>query len=372
MSHCLVSGSDQRQFLPRIESLRGIAALTVALMHVTMSWFTAQPRGVFDEVGLKAIKAMGNGFGAVVVFFVISGFVLARSLDRDFSATRFAMARIFRLFPASISTIGLFAVLFYLFGFNLYEEEGASFTPVNIVANMLMVRTDIDAVMWSMKAELVATPLIFMCVWLYRGYGEWPVTAIIWILFGLSFLGEYRHAVGTDTNLTALYAFPFGILLHFKGARLAKRLKPTGVTLAALASISLFWACAFFKPEGIWTALLECVGAATLVMLVAYRVEAPIFAPLDLPIVRFYGRISYSFYLLHPLSLWPSARLTLYLWGNTGLPVTAILVISFVFSMLLATPLGYLSWRFVERPAIDRRSRSRHRNAVSGDLKAMP
>jgi len=137
-----------------------------------MSWFTAQPRGVFDEVGLKAIKAMGNGFGAVVAFFVISGFVLARSLDRDFSAARFARARIFRLFPAAISTIGLFAVLFYVFGFNLYEEEGASFTPLNIVANMLMLRTDIDAVMWSMKAELAATPLIFLCVWLYRRYGE--------------------------------------------------------------------------------------------------------------------------------------------------------------------------------------------------------
>jgi len=372
MPHCPVSGSDQRQFLPRIEALRGIAALTVALMHVTMSWFTAQPRGVVDEVGLKAIKAMGNGFGAVVAFFVISGFVLARSLDRDFSAARFARARIFRLFPAAISTIGLFAVLFYVFGFNLYEEEGASFTPLNIVANMLMLRTDIDAVMWSMKAELAATPLIFLCVWLYRRYGEWPVTAIIWILFGLSFVGQYRHAIGTDTNLTALYAFPFGILLHFKGANLAKRLTPNGVTLAALASIGVFWACAFFKPEGIWTALVECLSAATLVMLVAYRVEAPLFTPLDLPITRFYGRISYSFYLLHPLSLWPAARLTLYLWGHTGLPVTGILVISFVFSMLLATPLAYLSWRFVERPAINWRSRSQRRDLVSGDLKAMP
>ena len=198
------------------------------------------------------------------------------------------------------------------------------------------------------------------------------MTAIIWILFGLSFVGQYRHAIGTDTNLTALYAFPFGILLHFKGANLAKRLTPNGVTLAALASIGVFWACAFFKPEGIWTALVECLSAATLVMLVAYRVEAPLFTPLDLPITRFCGRISYSFYLLHPLSLWPAARLTLYLWGHTGLPVTGILVISFVFSMLLATPLAYLSWRFVERPAINWRSRSQRRDLVSGDLKAMP
>jgi peptidoglycan/LPS O-acetylase OafA/YrhL len=87
-------------------------------------------------------------------------------------------------------------MLYYVFGFNLYEEEGAYFTPLNIVANMLMVATNIDAVMWSMKAELAATPLIFLCVWLFRRYGERPVTAIAWALFGLSVLGQYRHAIG--------------------------------------------------------------------------------------------------------------------------------------------------------------------------------
>src|SRR5262249_28149022 len=211
----------------------------------------------------------------------------------DFSAKRFARARVFRLFPAAITAIAIFALLFYAFGFNLYEKQGASFAPLNIVANMLMLRTDIDAVMWSMKAELAATPLIFLCVWLYLRYGEWPVTAIAWLLFGLSFLGQYRHAIGDDTNLAALYAFPFGILLHFKGASLAKRLTPGAVTLAALVSIGLFWACSFFKPDGIWTMLLECLSAAILVMLVAHRVETLLFAPLDLPVVGFYGRISY-------------------------------------------------------------------------------
>jgi peptidoglycan/LPS O-acetylase OafA/YrhL len=370
-----MSGSEPRQFLPRIESLRGLAALTVALLHVSMSWFVAPPRGALDMVGVKAIKAMGNGFGAVVAFFVISGFVLARSLDRDFSAWRFARARIFRLFPAAISTIAIFAVLFYAFGFNLYAEEGAVFTPLNIVANMLMLRTDIDAVMWSMKAELAATPLIFLCVWLYRRHGEWPVTAIIWALFGLSFVGQYRHALGTDTNLTPLYAFPFGILLHFKGADLAKRFTPGAVTLAALLSIGLFWACSFFKPEGIWTALVECVSAATLVMLVAYRTDARLFSPLDLPIVRFYGRISYSFYLLHPLSLWTTARLTSHLYEyDSSLPVTLILAISFLFSLMFTTPLAYLSWRYVERPALRWRSarQSPAAAAVSGDVPVMP
>jgi peptidoglycan/LPS O-acetylase OafA/YrhL len=99
-----VSSPDQRQFLPRLEALRGLAALTVALVHVTLPWLTVRPRGVLDEAGMLALKAMSNGFGAVVAFFVISGFVLARSLDRDFDPRRFVRARIFRLYPRSSAT----------------------------------------------------------------------------------------------------------------------------------------------------------------------------------------------------------------------------------------------------------------------------
>jgi hypothetical protein len=54
--------------------------------------------------------------------------------------------------------------------------------------------------------------------------------------------------------------------------------------------------------------------------------------------------------------------------GPYGLPVTGILVISFGFQCLSQRRRRASSWRFVERPAINWRSRS----PVSGDLKAMP
>ncbi len=81
-----VSSVEQRQFIPRIESMRGIAALTVTLMHVSNCWanfpFAELPgRNVLDRLGLFAIHALSNGYGAVVAFFVISGFVLAESLE---------------------------------------------------------------------------------------------------------------------------------------------------------------------------------------------------------------------------------------------------------------------------------------------------
>ncbi len=49
-----MSGHNQRRFNPRIESMRGIAALTVAAMHVTSSLVEDIPvRGSLDLWGCR-------------------------------------------------------------------------------------------------------------------------------------------------------------------------------------------------------------------------------------------------------------------------------------------------------------------------------
>jgi Acyltransferase family len=239
-----VVNPDNRQFIPRIESMRGIAALTIALMHVSVAFayfpFAELPgRNFLDRVGLFVIHALSNGYGAVVAFFVISGFVLARSLDRKFDIPRFVIARVFRLYPAVIVTIAIFAAIYYAFGFSFYPK--ASFEPLNVLANMLILRADIDVVMWSLKAEAAATPLIIVCVWLFRRYGAWTVIAIAVALFGLAFVGQFTKSLGDDTDLAPIFAFPVGILVHFRGREVAAKLTPVAVTLCAIASVAIFW-----------------------------------------------------------------------------------------------------------------------------------
>ncbi len=343
-----MSPINQRQFIPRIESMRGIAALTVALMHVSNSWaefpFMETPgRNVLDRLGLSLVHALGNGYGAVVAFFVISGFVLARSLDRNFDIFRFVIARIFRLFPGVIVAIAIFAAIFYGFGFSLYPK--ASFHPLNVLANMLILRADIDVVMWSMKAEVAATPLIILCVWLFRLYGRWPLVAIAAVLFGFSFVGQFTKSLGDDTNLAPIFAFPVGVLVHFRGRELVEKLTPVAVALCVVASVIAFCTSTFFKPTGNWMLLVECLSAATLVMLIAYRTDAAILRPLDWSVVRFYGRISYrstTRSIVYAIKQFPDA------------PVTLIVVTAFIGSLAMITPLAWLSWRFVELPAMNK------------------
>ena len=76
------------------------------------------------------------------------------------------------------------------------------------------------------------------------------------------------------------------------------------------------------------------------------------FAPLDYPLVRFYGKISYSFYLLHPLSLWSAARVADHVQGLGGVPLTIAALVAALSSVVATTPFAYLSWRFVETPFV--------------------
>jgi peptidoglycan/LPS O-acetylase OafA/YrhL len=338
-------------FLPRVESLRGIAAVLVGAYHVGQALLPAPPTGLG-----RLYMGFCNGIGCVVAFFVISGFVLARSLDRKIAssavwAPRYFTARGFRLYPAAVVAVALFVLVRYQFGIAIYDWANE---PLNVLLNMMLVHTDIDRVMWSMKIELVATPLIPLAVMAFHRWGARPLLIAIFVLFGFSFFGQYCELLGAGSNLGPLYAFLFGILLHFRGERIAAWIGPGRAPWVALAAVGTFVLCGALKATAIQV-MVECASATTLIMMVVWQPASVIFKPLDSAIVRFYGRISYSFYLLHPLTLW-APRVALVGAVDTavhaGIPLVIVTMAVASFTILLTTPAAYLSWRFVEMPGV--------------------
>jgi peptidoglycan/LPS O-acetylase OafA/YrhL len=335
-------------FIPRLESLRGLAALTVVAYHV-WSQFSATPGAGWDAAAFHVLRWLSNGTGAVVGFFVISGFVLARSLEVNPEASRYFRNRAFRLFPAAVAVVALLAALHHWFG--IYVMYEGDFSAGNVLLNMLMIRTDINPVMWSMKVECFATPLIFFSAWLVKRDGAPWLWGAILVLFALSFWGPYVHALGDSTTLGPLYAFIVGVLAQHYGRRLSD-IRPSLATLATILSVVLFCYCGNHKQPAL-ILLLECFSAACLVVLIAWRPIA-IFRPLDFSPVRFYGKISYSFYLLHVLGmLFADRLLTLAGVSLSGLPVSVGAIAFTVLSVMVTTPAAYLSWRFIEMPCID-------------------
>jgi peptidoglycan/LPS O-acetylase OafA/YrhL len=326
--------ADKLAFLPRLEALRGIAAVSVVGYHVF---------GQFVETNV-------TGMAPVVMFFVLSGFVLARSLANDPNPVNFLRHRLFRLFPAAASVVLLLTLLYYQFGFFVGYE--ARFDPLNVLLNALMIRHDINGVMWSMTVECVATPLILASAWGFERSGFYPLAALIMVLFGLSFVGPYVHLLGGFTNLAPLYAFVVGVLLHFRGQLIAEKVTPFIGWLLALAAIALFSFCASRKQTAPLIAL-ECAGAAMLVLLVAFRPAVGLFRVLDLFIVRFFGRISYSFYLLHPIGI----ALALRCVEVSGPLSSGAIAATTALAVAITTPIAWVSWRFVEKPFITLRKR---------------
>ena len=347
-----ISEPQQSGFLPRVESMRGLAALVVATFHVGLPLIASTDAGgVFDRLTFRTYMAINNGYGAVIAFFVMSGFVLARSLEANPDPIRFIRHRIFRLFPAAIFAVGLFTAWFYWLGINVYN---GSYTSANVALNMLMIQTDINRVMWSIQVEFIAAPLILLSVWFYRRGGEKPLLIITVILFGLSFVGQIAHALGGDvSNLGPLYAFVVGILVHYRGRRAATMIKEAWAPFAAALCVFVFCLGGYLKPSGTWPSLLECLSAAALLALVVYHPKSTVFAPLDSWGARFYGRISYSFYLLHPLTL-PVINPLVHRITSAApqIPAFAVITVASAASIILISPLAYVSWRFIERPGI--------------------
>ena len=314
----LMGASEKPGFLPRLESLRGIAAVAVVGYHAYA----------------LCNETVVTGMGPVALFFVLSGFVLARSLEKNASPLTFFRHRIFRLLPAATSTVLLLTALYWQFGFLVGY---LAFHPINILLNALMIRSDINPIMWSMTVECASTPLILGCFFAHKEFGRASLLVLCVILFGLSFYGPYVHLLGGFTNLSPLYAFVIGVLLHFMVMQGSKQ---GWETIWAALSFALVVVCWLRKQTSI-VLFLETIGSGTLIFLIAANSGHRLFAALDTAVVRFFGRISYSFYLLHPIGL-SLARHTV--------PPSSILY--FVFAVAYTAPIAWLSWRFIEKPFI--------------------
>ena len=317
-------------FLPRLESMRGYAAVSVLAFHACMlSW-----------------DMIAGGMAPVVVFFVLSGFLLSRALDRDPDPTRFVRHRLFRLLPAAIATVVLLTLLYRSLDF--YVGFRPSFDPVNVVLNALLIKSDINGVMWSLTVECVAVPVILISHALLRRYGTTPVWILVAVLAAISSWGPYVHLLGGFTNLAPLYAFVVGLLAQASGSRLTRELQPSRATLVAATAFVVMVVVAVRKQTAI-TIALETLCASALICLAAFgQAKLGALRPFDLDVARFYGRISYSFYLLHMIGLAIATRLLPF----DQQPVIRAATL-FLTALVITTPAAWLMWRFIEVPFIE-------------------
>ncbi|HUB37614.1 MAG TPA: acyltransferase [Streptosporangiaceae bacterium] len=152
-----------------LDALRGLAALCVVYQH-----FGAR---VFPGLHAAVISVFDPGLYGVLLFFLISGYVVPRSLERTGSVRAFWIGRLFRLFPLFGFVI---LILLLLHAFGLASLNGTNQNVAAAVFSHLFMLSDLlggpnlIVVIWTLSYEMVFYLLLtaLFTVGLHRRSGE--------------------------------------------------------------------------------------------------------------------------------------------------------------------------------------------------------
>ncbi|MEQ8856704.1 acyltransferase [Gimesia sp.] len=361
-------------FIKQLESLRGIAALMVALSHCLivftvdqnpMIWTTSLRETQGTQAFLTRLLLIPcNGGAAVTVFFVLSGYVLGLSLDRkprqSMTYLAFYVKRVLRIYPAYLVCLTL--IIASIMGFHTYQRfpntslwfqewYQQNITWNNALANYALLETNLNQIAWTLKVELVMSfgfPLFYL---LSRKRAQKGNYVILLILMALSCI--------LPGIIYLLYGFVFylGLMLPALIEKLKQAVAPSARhTLFLVSVIALLCARSLFAPqERFFTVLLEALAAATIIAILAEgTVKVWGSRLLDLPLVHKLGQISYSFYIYHFIIMYWLAWGLLHLVSvetTANYPLLLSLLLAVV-SVPLTFVVAQLSYQAVERPMI--------------------
>ena len=213
-----------------LDGVRGLAALSVALGHcmLIVAGMEVWSKTAFDFPAMPAQEIAGRlmhllfpGNGAVMVFFVLSGYVLWGSFARKQSTVAdtpdYLVARLFRLLPLVMAT----TLLYWLVTFP---------TPGELVANMVLLSTSMNKVLWSLQVEMIGSLVIFIA-WLFVRND--PVKLFVALCVVAAAVPFFRG----NQFVVYLPAFLLGALIHHVPARIwqSRALLIVGARRAAAA-----------------------------------------------------------------------------------------------------------------------------------------
>ena len=328
-----------------LDGVRGLAALSVALGHcmLIVAGMDVWSKTAFDFPAMPAQEIAGRlmhllfpGNGAVMVFFVLSGYVLWGSFARKRPTTAdvpdYIVARLFRLLPLVVAT----TLLYWLV---------TSPSPGELIANMLLLSTGMNKVLWSLQVEMIGSMVIFIA-WLAARND--PIKLFIALCFVAAAVPFFRG----NQFVVYLPAFLLGALIHHVPARIwqSRALLVAALLVLLLPSI-------VFSYRGV-TRLLEILAAAAIVGCVAAQ-RPPL---LESAPIKFLGAVSYPFYLTHPLGM---AGALNFIGPLPGMNFLFQFGVYALVSLLISLPVAWLLHVTVEMPALRWRPRLARKPALS-------
>lgn len=308
--------------LSELDTLRGIAALLVCLLHFG-----------FCNFGITGLD----------LFFMISGFVIFMSISNSKSLKSFWIARFIRLFPIYI--LSIFIALFFCRICIVPSPISWNFVAGNLVMLQPVFKTTyFSIVYWTLYIEMMFY-LFISVIWVIKMFKNMEWVLLIFLLLSLCLHSSYllinsksieRIYILTRGYLPLVsyfHIFASGIvfyLIYSKGLKLIHVL---------LLSLCLFLTCITHNISGNamyfigWPVRLLIVAGFYLAFFLIINHKARL---LSSPYLTVTGAISYALYLEHStFGIWVKEFFS----GKIGLVFSSI--IGIIASLILAFLITY-------------------------------
>ncbi|SDH91967.1 Peptidoglycan/LPS O-acetylase OafA/YrhL, contains acyltransferase and SGNH-hydrolase domains [Sinosporangium album] len=368
-----------------LDALRGVAAVMVVVEHsFGILWYEARHpvKAVFE-----------TGWYGVMVFFLVSGYIIPASLERRGSVRAFWISRFFRLYPLFGVCLAGVALLMAA-GWEVHiwwsdRLESLTLGHLTMLQNLLNMPNLVN-VLWTLSYEMAFYLLVtamFALGWHRRstaaavGFAAAAVLGAGVLPVALLSTGGSGRVLAVTLTVTALLVAGLAAVLAGSGAVRRAGAAVIGVTVVGLLAFNqtypgpglgllvlatMFAGTVLYRAEkgeiswrqAGWVVLVPAAGlwladghsgfqAAIAAAWITFAAGMALRHRAVPQALAWLGLISYSLYLLHPLFLkgveliWPDHRA-----APLGLRLTALLGM-----MGLLIAVSALTWRFVEAPA---------------------
>ena len=320
--------------LETLEVLRGLAALSVLLYHVSAT-ASGQP-------GMSGVAPQHVGAAGVDVFFVLSGFLMAglAATGRVNAPLVFLWERLSRIAPLYYAvTLAAFAIALAMpqlmrtaesdwvhlalsLAFLPWMEHGQLAPPLFFIG-------------WSLNYEV----FFYALVALSAALGDKRLGTVLLILLTLTLLQQNGILTGAFSFYgdPIILEFGFGIVAWHLWTRNRVRALPLGwlIGLGAIA-LSVFG----MSEPGEWRALIWGVPAM-LIVLGAASIQVPVFSR-----IAVFGQTSYALYLTHVFVVTLYMRQLVPAVEGLGIPWAVHVLVMVVLCQVLA----WAVWTWFDRP----------------------
>ena len=361
------------QRLAGLQALRGVAALAVTLFHANL---------LFGVGGIFTTHDLGQMFfsfhSGVILFFVLSGFIMLRSHWHDppgwSSAVAFTRKRTVRIYPLVWVVVIALQLGAPLIRAVSGDESLAQISLLGWISSLTLVALDctyMPGVLWSLSNEMV---FYSICLLMFVGRA-----VFLWGYAALIVLICYKHLFSVDFGLFANCAgsvlsdynvlFLFGLAAFFLSDRLgaawrrhARQLVVMGgVGFVAVMAVEwwMFYATADANHGENLLKMALRIGYGLMSALLVLGATWNGFAVqgFAMKLLAMLGDASFALYLIHQPVMAVASRLMRD--GLTAASLNPVLIFSILVGLSLCAGLALHRW--VERPLVgwfNRRSRT--------------